>query len=126
MDLRRLRTFVTVAELGTVSRAAVHLRIGQPALSRQISDLQQELGLRLFDRVGRLLVLTAQGEQLLVDCRRVLTDLAAVRERADVLRRGDRGVLKIADLPRQGRLPNAHVRRRFRHRAKIGDGDKGF
>jgi DNA-binding transcriptional LysR family regulator len=99
MDLRRLRTFVTVAELGTVSKAAVHLRIGQPALSRQITDLQQELGLRLFDRVGRLLVLTAQGEQLLVDCRRVLTDLATVRERADILRSGDRGVLKIGAPP---------------------------
>lgn len=122
MDLRRLRTFVTVAELGTVSKAAVHLRIGQPALSRQISDLQKELGLRLFDRVGRLLVLTAQGEQLLVDCRRVLTDLATVRERADVLRRGDRGVLKIAAPPHTiesvlskflpgyaERFPNVHV-----------------
>jgi LysR family nitrogen assimilation transcriptional regulator len=74
MDLRRLKTFVAVADLGTVTKAAVHLRIGQPALSRQISDLQQELGLRLFDRVGRRLILTAQGEQLLVDCRRVLTD----------------------------------------------------
>jgi LysR family nitrogen assimilation transcriptional regulator len=99
VDLRRLKTFVAVAELGTVSKAAVHLRIGQPALSRQISDLQQELGLRLFDRVGRRLVLTAQGGQLLVDCRRVLTDLATVRERADVLRRGDSGVLKIAAPP---------------------------
>ena len=87
MDLRRLKTFVAVADLGTVTKAAVHLRIGQPALSRQISDLQQELGLRLFDRVGRRLILTAQGEQLLVDCRRVLTDLNSVRERADVLRR---------------------------------------
>src|SRR3954463_14037655 len=74
MDLRRLKTFVAVAELGTVTKAAVHLRIGQPALSRQISDLQQELGLRLFDRVGRRLILTAQGKQLLVDCRRVLTN----------------------------------------------------
>src|SRR3954470_9167005 len=88
MDLRRMKTFVAVAELVTVTKAAVHLRIGQPALSRQISDLQQELGLRLFDRVGRRLILTAQGEQLLVDCRRVLTDLNSVRERADVLRRG--------------------------------------
>ena len=43
--------------------------------------------MRLFDRVGRRLILTAQGEQLLVDCRRVLTDLNSVRERADVLRR---------------------------------------
>lgn len=99
MDLRRLKTFVAVAELGTVSRAAVQLRIGQPALSRQIGDLQQELGLRLFDRVGRRLVLTAQGEQLLVDCRRVLTDLNSVRERADVLRRGDGGALKVLAPP---------------------------
>ena len=99
MDLRRLKTFVAVADLGTVTKAAVHLRIGQPALSRQISDLQQELGLRLFDRVGRGLVLTAQGEQLLVDCRRVLTDLNSVRERADVLRRGDSGALKVLAPP---------------------------
>jgi LysR family transcriptional regulator, nitrogen assimilation regulatory protein len=99
MDLRRLKTFVAVAELGTVSKAAVHLRIGQPALSRQIGDLQQELGLCLFDRVGRRLVLTAQGEQLLVDCRRVLTDLTTVRERADVLRRGDSGALRVLAPP---------------------------
>src|SRR3954452_10579290 len=99
MDLRRLKTFVAVAELGTVSKAAVHLRIGQPALSRQISDLQQELGLQLFDRVGRRLVLTAQGEQLLIDCRRVLSDLNSVRERAEVLRRGDSGVLKVLAPP---------------------------
>jgi LysR family transcriptional regulator, nitrogen assimilation regulatory protein len=99
MDLRRLRTFVAVAELGTVSKAAVRLRIGQPALSRQIADLQQELGLRLFDRVGRGLALTAEGEQLLADCRRVMTDLDVVRERAQVLRRGDRGVMKVAAPP---------------------------
>ena len=59
MDLRRLRTFVAVAELGTVSKAALHLRISQSALSRQISDLEQELRVRLFDRVGRRLALTA-------------------------------------------------------------------
>ena len=57
MDLRRARTFVTVAELGTVSRAALHLRIAQPALSRQINDFEQELGFKLFDRVGRRLLL---------------------------------------------------------------------
>jgi LysR family transcriptional regulator, nitrogen assimilation regulatory protein len=122
MDLRRLRTFVAVAELGTVSKAAVRLRIGQPALSRQIADLQQELGLKLFDRVGRGLALTAEGEQLLSDCRRVMTDLDAIRERAEVLRHGDRGVMKVAApphtiesvlsrfLPRYAeRFPNVHV-----------------
>ncbi len=72
MDLRRLRTFVAVAELGTVSRAALRLRISQPALSRRINDLEQEFGLRLFDRVGRRVMLTAIGEQLLDDCRTVL------------------------------------------------------
>ena len=61
MDVKRLRTFVTVAELGTESKAAQRLRITQPALSRQISDLQGELGFRLFDRLGRGLALTAEG-----------------------------------------------------------------
>ena len=45
MDLKHLRTFVTVAELGTVSKAALRLRIAQPALSRQIIELERELGL---------------------------------------------------------------------------------
>ena len=48
MDLRLLRTFVTIAEQGTVSNAATRLRITQPALSRRMQDLQRELGLRLF------------------------------------------------------------------------------
>ena len=55
MDLRHLRTFVTVAEHGTVSKAALRLRTAQPALSRQIKDLEAEFGIRLFDRLrGRL------------------------------------------------------------------------
>jgi DNA-binding transcriptional LysR family regulator len=99
MDLRHTRTFVTVAELGTVSKAAQHLRIAQPALSRQISDLEQELGIKLFDRVGRRLVLTGEGEQLLGDCRALLSCATAVGERAQQLQRGDTGVLKVAASP---------------------------
>jgi LysR family transcriptional regulator, nitrogen assimilation regulatory protein len=99
MELRRLRTFVAVAELGTVSKAALRLRITQPALSRQIMDLQQELGFRLFDRVGRGLTLTAEGEQFLGHCRGVLAHIDALGERAEILRRGDTGVLKVAAPP---------------------------
>ena len=99
MDLRHARTFVTVAELGTVSQAAVRLRIAQPALSRQISNLEQELGLKLFDRVGRRLVLTGEGEQLLGDCRGLLNCASAIVERAQQLQRGDAGTLKVAASP---------------------------
>ena len=99
MDLRHVRTFVTVAELGTVSKAALRLRIAQPALSRHIGDLEQELGLKLFDRVGRRLLLTGEGEQLLSDCRGLLNYVTGVGERAQDLRRGDVGVLKVAATP---------------------------
>jgi DNA-binding transcriptional LysR family regulator len=99
MDLRHVKTFVTVAELGTVSKAALHLRIAQPALSRQISDLEQELGLKLFDRVGRRLLLSGEGEQVLSDCRGLLNYATGVGERARDLRRGDVGVLKVAATP---------------------------
>jgi LysR family nitrogen assimilation transcriptional regulator len=99
MNLRHARTFVTVAEVGTVSKAATRLRIAQPALSRQISAFEQELGLKLFDRVGSRLVLTGEGEQLLADCRVLLNYASALGERAQLLRRGDTGVLKIAASP---------------------------
>jgi len=99
MNLRYARTFVTVAELGTVSKAAARLRIAQPALSRQISAFEKELGLRLFDRVRSRLVLTGEGEQLLSDCRVLLNYANSLGERAQLLRRGDTGVLKVATSP---------------------------
>jgi DNA-binding transcriptional LysR family regulator len=99
MDLRHARTFVTVAELGTVSRAALRLRIAQPALSRQINALEQELGLKLFDRIGRRLTLTGEGEQLLSDCRRLLSCASAIGEHAQILQHGDAGVLKVGASP---------------------------
>jgi DNA-binding transcriptional LysR family regulator len=123
MDLRHLRTFVTVAEQGTVSRAALHLRVAQPALSRQIADLEAELGVKLFDRVRRRLVLTGEGEHLLNDCRAVLGAVGSLSERALLLRRPDAGVLKVAATPQMidgvlskfllryaGRHPHVQVR----------------
>ena len=99
MELKRLRTFVEVVDLGTVSKAALHLRISQSALSRQISDLEYECGFKLFDRIGRRLFLTTRGEELLADCRGVLGQLRSLGERIELLKRGDSGVLKVAAPP---------------------------
>jgi DNA-binding transcriptional LysR family regulator len=95
MDFRRLKTFVTVAEHGTVSKAAALLHVTQPALSRQIGAFEQELGFKLFERSGRRLVLTPRGEQMLGDCRCLLAYAVSIDERAQALRRGDIRVLKI-------------------------------
>ena len=88
MDLKRLSTFALVAEHGTVSMAAQVLRITQPALSRQISSLEHELGFPLFERVGRRLLLTPRGEQFLGDCRNLLAFAGELSDRASALRRG--------------------------------------
>jgi DNA-binding transcriptional LysR family regulator len=123
MDLRHIRTFVAVADCGTVSKAAVHLHVAQPALSRQIANLESQFGVRLFDRVGRRLLLTSEGEQLLSDCRGLLNYARALGEQAQMLRRGDVGVLRVAASPHLiegifpeflrrygGRYPNVQVR----------------
>lgn len=65
MDLKRLRTFLMVAESGSLSRASDRLRIAQPALSRQIRMLEDELGFQLFIRSGRGMTLTGRGALLL-------------------------------------------------------------
>jgi DNA-binding transcriptional LysR family regulator len=99
MDLRHLRTFVAVAEQGTVSKAAVSLGIAQPALSRQIKDLEDEFRIRLFDRIRRRLVLTSEGEQLLGYCRGILGAVGSLTEQTEMLRRGEAGILKVAATP---------------------------
>jgi DNA-binding transcriptional LysR family regulator len=99
MDLRQVRTFLAVADLGTVSKAAEQLHTTQPALSRQIANLEIELGLKLFDRVGRRLLLTTEGGQLLNNCRVLLNSARGIREQAEGLRRGDAGVLRLSASP---------------------------
>ncbi len=72
MELRHLRYFVAVAETENVSRAALKLHVSQPALSRQIRDLEDELGFPLFDRGAQSVRLTAAGRALLAEARAVL------------------------------------------------------
>ncbi len=99
MELRHLRYFVTVAEAGGFSKAAARLRISQPALWRQIRDLESELGLRLFERVGRQVRLTSDGADLLTRGRDLLTRVDSLVERAHALRGGHAGVLRVGATP---------------------------
>lgn len=65
MDIRNLTTFVQVAELGSFSRAAQRLGYSQPTISVQVRQLEEELGFRLFDRIGHAVRLTEKGHDIL-------------------------------------------------------------
>lgn len=99
MNLRRLLSFATIADLGSYARAAVRLHLSQPALSRQIHALEEELGVPLFDRIGRRVHLTSEGEDLLRRSRRLLAEADSLGERARSLKAGKAGILRIGATP---------------------------
>ena len=68
VELRHLRYFVAVAEMENVSRAALKLHVSQPALSRQIRDLEDEIGFSLLERTAKSLLLTDAGRAFLDTC----------------------------------------------------------
>lgn len=78
MDLKALRYFEFVAELGNFSKAAVHLRVEQPALSRQMRKLEDELGVQLFTRHGRGVTPTDAGELLLQRVRQLGREVESI------------------------------------------------
>src|SRR3981189_3885072 len=99
MNLRFLRTFVAIADNDGFARAAARLNLTQSAASRQIQALEDELGLRLFARIGRNVRLTAEGEDLLTRSRWWLFDAEAVGQRATALKTGEVGVLRVGATP---------------------------
>jgi len=80
MDIKQLRYFVNVAELGSFSKAAAFLSVAQPALSRQIRNLEDELETRLLHRNGRGVAVTESGEQLLDRANAVLDQMDRIRD----------------------------------------------
>ena len=104
MNLRFLRTFVAIADNAGFARAAARLNLTQSAASRQIHALEDELGLRLFARIGRSARLTAEGEDLLVRSRRLLSDAEALAARASALKVGEVGVLRVGGTPQASRI----------------------
>jgi DNA-binding transcriptional LysR family regulator len=95
MELRHLRYFVAVGEEQHFGRAAERLRIAQPALSRQIRDLERDLGFALFDRLPRGVRLNAAGKLFLTDARRILRDAEEAKIRAERIAHGKAGTLRI-------------------------------
>lgn len=82
MELRTLRYFVRIAEAGSISAASRQLRVAQPALTRHIRNLEKELGVSLFERTARGLLLSDAARQLLTDGRQILADLEHAKSRA--------------------------------------------
>src|SRR5260221_13886335 len=95
MELRHLRYFVAVGEDQHYGRAAEPLGIAQPALSRQIPDLEKELGFTLFDRLPRGVKLSAAGKLLWGDARRILQDGDQAKMRGERGATGNTGTLRI-------------------------------
>jgi len=75
MELRSLHYFVRIAELGSITRAAAHLHVAQPALTRHVQRLEDELNVALFTRANRGVRLTEAGQKLLDGATRILRDL---------------------------------------------------
>ncbi len=95
MELRHLRYFVGVGEDEHFGRAAQRLQIAQPALSRQIRDLEKEMGFALFDRLPRGVRLNAAGKLFLTDARHILQDVEEAKRRAERIAHGKAGTLRI-------------------------------
>lgn len=95
MELRHLRYFIAVAELHSVRAASEQLHVTQPAISRQIQDLEEAIGTALFERTPRGLVLTAAGEAYLVEAREILARVDAANRLARQIASGLRGQLRI-------------------------------
>ena len=79
MDISALQAFIAVAESGSFSRAGERIFLTQPAISKRIAALEQDIGARLFDRVGRKIHLTQAGEALLLRTRAVLSELEDIK-----------------------------------------------
>jgi DNA-binding transcriptional LysR family regulator len=108
MDLRHLRYFLGIIDAGSMALAGRRLHISQPTLSRQIRDLERDFGVRLFDRVGRRIVLTAEGREMAARTRHVLAEMEALKARGTVLGGGTGGVLRVGATPQflEAAMPN--------------------
>ncbi len=95
LEIRHLRLIQAVAHEGGVTRAAGRLHLSQSAISHQLVDLERALGTRLFDRVGRRMVITEAGAKLLAGAERVLRDLRSMEQELTAMREDARTALRV-------------------------------
>ncbi|WP_409290845.1 LysR family transcriptional regulator [Peribacillus sp. SCS-37] len=95
MDIRQLKYFVTIAEEGKITTAAKKLNIAQPPLSRQLKQMEEELGVMLFDRDNKSLNLTLEGERLLLRAKELLNKLDETMVEVQELRKDASGILSV-------------------------------
>jgi DNA-binding transcriptional LysR family regulator len=99
LNLRQLQTFITVARLGSFTRAAHLLHLSQPALTKQLRQLEETLGVKLLDRNTRTVELTGIGKELAPVVDQLLREIEAVVVNTKELAEKSRGVTRIAALP---------------------------
>ncbi|HET9431161.1 MAG TPA: LysR substrate-binding domain-containing protein [Chitinophagaceae bacterium] len=95
MDLRHLNYFLVLADELHFGRAAERLHISQPPLSRMIQQIENELGVLLFERTKRSVILTAAGFELLKDAKQMVLQMETVKKRLAIHGKGETGTLRI-------------------------------
>lgn len=104
VDIRSLRYFVTVAQFGSITRAAAYLHVAQPALSRQVRKLERDLDVELLQRSARGILLTRAGERLVERATVILRQVDKTRAEAKSWEEDPAGPVSVAMIPAVGSI----------------------
>lgn len=117
LDSRQLRAFVTLANTGSFTRTGKDLFLTQSAISHAIKSLEEDVGCRLFDRVGKSVALTPAGEQLLHHAKGILDEMTQAREALERLGKWGRTHLRLAtsEAACEALLPNVLVQQKEKY-----------
>jgi DNA-binding transcriptional LysR family regulator len=114
MEIRHLRYFLAVADELSFTRAAAHLHVAQSAVSSQIQDLEEEIGVALLERSSRQVELTMAGKAFVEDARKILIGVDGAVRQARRIGKAGYGVLAVGFIGSQSHEWMPHVLRRFR------------
>lgn len=117
MDLRQMRVLQAVIAAGSTSGAAETLNVSQPAVSKTIKQIEDEIQMPLFERAGGRIRPTSQALAILPDINRMLSGQDMMKQRIEEVRQGRKGIIKVAaaSMAASGLLPGAIVRHRAKH-----------